>query len=127
MCIRDSVSHKSSGSERARQALSKLKADLDEVWIALDQDPDGTVTKAELKAALTRKGTANDTRVRKLLERVGGKGEQGAFTVLEALDEDGDGRVSKKEFYESFLLEANLLDVFTAADTDDDGAAVHLW
>jgi len=117
--------HKNQSQTLAQAAIAKVKADLDEVWLALDTDRDGTVTKSELKAALARRGTASDTRVRKLFSSLPGAkmgGQRAVFGAMDAVDQDGDGRISKEEFRALFVLEANLLEAFQASDVNGDGA-----
>jgi Ca2+-binding EF-hand superfamily protein len=100
-----------------KAAIAKVKADLDEIWRALDDDHNGEVSKEELLKALNRKGTKEDTRVRKLIA-----GTAGGHFAFENLDFDQNGKISKDEFYAMYYLEANLAKMFKIADTDSDGA-----
>ena len=49
-------------------------------------------------------------------------GQRAVFGAMDAVDQDGDGRISKEEFRALFVLEANLLEAFQASDVNGDGA-----
>merc|ERR1712166_1342079 len=89
----------------ARDAIAHVKAELDKVWVGLDQDRDGSVTKEELQAALNRTGLHNDKRLKQLFAQLGGSKMGGArqmFMAFDALDEDHNGKISKEEFFATF-------------------------
>merc|ERR1712070_282928 len=108
----------------SKDAIAHVKAELDKVWVGLDQDRDGSVTKKELSEALNRTGLHNDKRIKQLFAGIGGKmhGQRAVFAAMDQLDEDGDGKISKDEFFAFFYLEAKLIEAFRQADTDLNGA-----
>ena len=97
----------------AKEAIDHVKAELSEIWRALDADGDDEVTKEELQAALKRRGTAQDKRVKKLFS--------GKCYAFEQLDQDGNGKITKAEFFSMFYVESKLAQLFKVADTDANG------
>jgi Ca2+-binding EF-hand superfamily protein len=95
----------------AKEAIDHVKAELSEIWRALDADGDDEVTKEELQTALKRRGTAEDKRVKKL----------GKLYSFEQLDQDRNGKISKSEFFSMFYVESRLAQLFKVADTDANG------
>merc|ERR1712159_92106 len=49
-------------------------------------------------------------------------GPRAVFAAMDQLDQDGDGKISKAEFFAVFYLEAKLIEAFRQADTDLNGA-----
>merc|ERR1711934_651512 len=95
----------------AKEAIDHVKAELSEIWRALDVDGDDEVTKEELQTALKRRGTAEDKRVKKL----------GKLYSFEELDQDRNGKITKSEFFSMFYVESKLAQLFKVADTDANG------
>ncbi len=84
----------------------------DRMWRRLDADGDGQVTRGEADKASERMGGGMGRgRGGEGMGR-GGRGRMGGGLSLEALDTDGDGKVSKKE-WDAF---------FAKADKNEDGA-----
>merc|ERR1712216_965220 len=103
-------------ADDTKKALHKFKKDLDELWLVLDTDGNEQASRAEVKAALERKGTKQDRRLARLL------GREGEFHIFDKYDVNKDEQISKAEFYAEFFLETRILDLFRIADTDRSGA-----
>ena len=76
------------------EGRSSLKARLKEVFDATDKDCSGTISRTELRQKLM-----SDDEVQRLMTEVGG---EGSHSVMEQLDQDGDGEITWLEF-ESFF------------------------
>jgi Ca2+-binding EF-hand superfamily protein len=110
-------------AQESADCISHVRAELDKVWVALDQDRDGNVTKKELKEALNRTGLHQDKRLKQYFAKVGGKmgGNRAVFAAMDALDQNGDGKISKAEFFATFYLETKLVQAFRSSDADVNG------
>lgn len=107
---------------KAHDFLSLTKQNLIEIFNRLDVNKDGVIEKKELLETLE-----NDPHTKKLLKGVmhaagikKGK-DMPAAMIMRQLDVDGDGTITRSEFFRKLFAEVHIVKLFHEYDVDEDG------
>jgi len=120
--------HRKHNWQKTHDFLASTKQRILEVFNKLDENGDGNITKKELKKAL-----GEDKHTRKMLMGVAHAagfsygdaeketGDSLPDLIIRDLDVDGNGTISKDEFFRKLYAEANIVKIFHEYDKDNDG------